>query len=1354
MKITKADHLREAVINRGVQPLTTCFSANQQGSCFSPVKPVSDRRAYEFLTVGGDAKSRGVRFLLASDPEAVFAAACLNMQAGYFDDPPSVPGFAHWLEHAVHLGSSRYPDDKDYKYFLSQHGGTSNASTGMVHTSYHFTVSSPHLGAAVDRLARFFIDPLLHRDSILKEAENVHAEFSRNCNSDSRKLLQLRRAAAGGLLGKFSTGNAATLLERPAAAGLDVPAALAAFWRERYLAGALCGCVVGPQSLSELRRMVVGAFAGVRLRNEDGADPRVSGARPDQEYGTELQAPHPEATEGGGSFERSSLAAREGEVGTEGGYLASLSISGGGGGGDGVGGDGGSGGSGGAAAAAVRYDFEDMCTPGRLGQLFRVSSQRELRQLEVVWYLPYGMMNDIKIKPWRWAGHVLGHEGRGSLAAVLRGAGLAQELTTGSFDEVRLGRGFMFWGVTLTLSGAGLQRAEDVMRLVFAAVRAMRSLSEEQRRAVWEEVAAAAAVRWQYQDRTAPLDLARDVAQRLHYFEPQSVLSDNALLYEYDRAALERFLSYITPENCNVYLSDSSFAGRTDRVEEWYGARYSKEPLNLDLYGIDACDAAAAANGGDADVDMAGSPEDPYPLLLSRLRLPQPPSWALPVDVRLVSEVPADTPGVPGANDGDDVIMASEGAPGGAAGDAAPTASAAGPPAPLEEQPGQERTTHGNVPPKLLDDNGIVRLWHRTDVSFGVPKIHMFVHIITRAVYDTPASWATARLACRLMEELLQPDVYDAQLVGTSYSLSASETGLHLSFHGFSYVAAKLAEVVATAMSNVTLQQVQARYAFVHGKLLRSLRLWRQNNPAAHAEYGTEHVLQLPHWHVDESILVLQRAMAPTPPPPPPPPPLPVSAPPSAAVVEAHSPAAAAAVVGEAVRHGDGDLAAAGPVAVWEFLRGLGRGTALEVLVYGNSTEQQARELCAMLQRHLRPTGLGPDGWPATRILELVPEASAPPAGWDIPSLQPAQSPGAGGVVPGPRTLRPQPLGRKVEDMAADTQVEVGGEVGGVSRGPGTAAGVGDEEAVKVQFHVGPSPSPSPSPSTASGVAARSGGPMLLRYVPVNPNPTNTNSAVFFLCQVGEDDPRDIRPAVLLDFLAKVASKPAFHELRTRQRLGYVVSLNKHRLGGGMGLAVRVQSPDRQPGVLRLRVAEWLESFGRELRELAPERLASFKFALAEKYQEPPRSLAEAAGATWRPIRYRSYAFRKAERKAAALRELGLQDLVQFYEQHACPSSPTARVLCCEVWGGVAAQRGGDAGEMQDVTSVGGAGWAGATAEAAEAEGGDDVGASGWRRVGPQDVAELHQRLPHFCHSETLGVLRPLPVTHGSPFES
>lgn len=40
------------------------------------VKPIADRRSYEHLEL-----DNGVRFLLVSDPDAVFAAACANVQA-------------------------------------------------------------------------------------------------------------------------------------------------------------------------------------------------------------------------------------------------------------------------------------------------------------------------------------------------------------------------------------------------------------------------------------------------------------------------------------------------------------------------------------------------------------------------------------------------------------------------------------------------------------------------------------------------------------------------------------------------------------------------------------------------------------------------------------------------------------------------------------------------------------------------------------------------------------------------------------------------------------------------------------------------------------------------------------------------------------------------------------------------------------------------------------------------------------------------------------------------------------------------------------------------------------------------
>lgn len=108
--------------------------------------PSCDIRSYRSLAL-----SNGARFLLVHDPEAVFAAAAVSVHAGYLDDRSNVPGLAHMLEHAVHLGSTRFPCKKEYKSYLSSHGGSSNASTSICHTQFHFTVLDEQLEGAIDR---------------------------------------------------------------------------------------------------------------------------------------------------------------------------------------------------------------------------------------------------------------------------------------------------------------------------------------------------------------------------------------------------------------------------------------------------------------------------------------------------------------------------------------------------------------------------------------------------------------------------------------------------------------------------------------------------------------------------------------------------------------------------------------------------------------------------------------------------------------------------------------------------------------------------------------------------------------------------------------------------------------------------------------------------------------------------------------------------------------------------------------------------------------------------------------------------------------------------------------------------
>ena len=98
-------------------------------------KPDLDPREYRHVVL-----SNGLQVVLISDPAADKAAAALEVRAGHFDDPESMPGLAHFTEHMLFLGTEAYPEEGEYKAFLQRHGGQSNAFTGMEATGYHFSV--------------------------------------------------------------------------------------------------------------------------------------------------------------------------------------------------------------------------------------------------------------------------------------------------------------------------------------------------------------------------------------------------------------------------------------------------------------------------------------------------------------------------------------------------------------------------------------------------------------------------------------------------------------------------------------------------------------------------------------------------------------------------------------------------------------------------------------------------------------------------------------------------------------------------------------------------------------------------------------------------------------------------------------------------------------------------------------------------------------------------------------------------------------------------------------------------------------------------------------------------------------
>ncbi|CAM9402879.1 unnamed protein product, partial [Laminaria digitata] len=241
---------------------------NPQGILMSPM----DKRHYRWLRL-----PNGLKALVISDPNATKSAAAMSVDVGAASDPDGLPGLAHFLEHMLFLGTSKYPKENAYKSYLSKHGGRSNASTSMDATTFKFEVGAEHLRGALDIFSQFFVSPLFSESSTGRELLAVDSEDSKNRTNDGRRILQVLKALADEdhPYSNFSTGNLKTLKD-DVPEGVDTRRELLAFHGKHYRASNMALVVLGKEDLDHLEGWAKECFKEVQ-QLEGGREGGVEG---------------------------------------------------------------------------------------------------------------------------------------------------------------------------------------------------------------------------------------------------------------------------------------------------------------------------------------------------------------------------------------------------------------------------------------------------------------------------------------------------------------------------------------------------------------------------------------------------------------------------------------------------------------------------------------------------------------------------------------------------------------------------------------------------------------------------------------------------------------------------------------------------------------------------------------------------------------------------------------------------------------------------------------------------------------------------------------------------------------------
>lgn len=214
--------------------------------------------------------------------------------------------------------------------------------------------------------------------------------------------------------------------------------------------------------------------------------------------------------------------------------------------------------------------FSSKYLPARVN----VESAKDLRRLTLMFPLPPAERY-YREKPLHYLGHLLGHEGEGSLLAVLREQGWAQSLAAG---ESLSGRNQGAFSITINLTAAGLEAQSKVVAMVFRYIRLLREGGVEEWR--YAELQQLGEIAFRFAEKADPLHTVSRLASNLQTYRPEDVVSGDYLYTRYDEQLIREYLDYLTPDNLLWILlaRDQS----TNRVSDRYQAPYRFESLGVE----------------------------------------------------------------------------------------------------------------------------------------------------------------------------------------------------------------------------------------------------------------------------------------------------------------------------------------------------------------------------------------------------------------------------------------------------------------------------------------------------------------------------------------------------------------------------------------------------------------------------------------------------------------------------------------------------------------------------------------------------------------------------------------------------
>lgn len=212
-------------------------------------------------------------------------------------------------------------------------------------------------------------------------------------------------------------------------------------------------------------------------------------------------------------------------------------------------------------------------------------------------------------KPSRYLGNLLGHEGEGSLLALLKARGWANGLSAGLgySDDVQA-----TFDIKIGLSEQGFTHIDEIGELLFAEINLIRKQGVKQR--YFDELQQLAEIDFRFQEKSSESGLVQRLASQLHRYSAQEVLSIPYRYQQYDPNQIKAILALLTPENLQLIVVDPEL--ESEQKTAWYKVAYSVDAISPERL---------SAWKKPAVVDALSLPEE-NPFIAEKLTLLVPPA--------------------------------------------------------------------------------------------------------------------------------------------------------------------------------------------------------------------------------------------------------------------------------------------------------------------------------------------------------------------------------------------------------------------------------------------------------------------------------------------------------------------------------------------------------------------------------------------------------------------------------------------------------------------------------------------------------------------------------------------------------